>query len=61
MSNDDKPEDESAPALRAKAAHCMSVADLMGEETRARLIRMAGVFLERATKLEQTGKRPGTG
>jgi hypothetical protein len=61
MPYDDDPQDESAAALRAKAAHCRSVAQLMGNETRARLIRMASDFLERARRLEQTGKGPGKG
>jgi hypothetical protein len=54
MSDDDP---ESAAALRAKAAHCMNVAKLMGEETRARLIRIATEYLERAAQLEQDEKK----
>lgn len=61
MPYDDDPQDESAAALRAKAAHCRSVAALMGNETRARLIRMASDFLERASKLDQAGKGSGKG
>ncbi|OAF16650.1 hypothetical protein AYJ54_37870 [Bradyrhizobium centrolobii] len=49
----DDPADESAAALRAKAEHCRSVARLMGEDTRARLIRIATEYLERASKLER--------
>ncbi|WP_157449968.1 hypothetical protein [Bradyrhizobium sp. ARR65] len=45
--------DERAVALRANAAHCMSVARLMGKEERARLIQTANDWLERASKLEQ--------
>ena len=47
---------QSATALRAKAAHCMSVAELMGVETRARLVRIATDYLERAAQLEQDEK-----
>jgi len=46
------PANQSAAALRAKAEYCRSVAGLMGEDTRARLIRLATEFLERASKLE---------
>jgi hypothetical protein len=49
----DDPANESAAALRAKAEYCRSVATLMGEDTRARLIRLATEFLERASRLEQ--------
>ena len=49
----DDPAHESAAALRVKAEHCRSVAGLMGEDTRARLIRLATEFLERASRLEQ--------
>jgi len=35
----------------------MSVAELMGEETRARLIRIATEFLERAAQLERDEKK----
>jgi hypothetical protein len=52
--SDDDAEDESAPALRAKAEHCMSVAKLMGDNTRAKLMRIATKYLERASKLEQS-------
>ena len=52
---DDDP--ESAIGLRAKAAHCMSVAELMGEETRARLVRIATEYLERAAQLERDEKK----
>jgi hypothetical protein len=48
----DDPFDESAAALRVKAEYYRSLAELMGEETRARLIQMATEFLERAVKLE---------
>jgi len=48
---------ESAIALRAKAAHCLSVSELMGEETRVRLIRLATQYLERAAQLERHEKR----
>jgi hypothetical protein len=47
----DDPFDESA-ALRVKAEYYRSLAELMGEDTRARLIQMATEFLERAVKLE---------
>ena len=55
--SDDDPEDESAAALRVKAEHCMSLAKLMGEETRAKLIRAATEYLERATQLEHGEKK----
>ena len=48
---------ESATGLRAKASHCMSVADLMGDETRARLIRIATKYLVRAAQLECDEKK----
>jgi hypothetical protein len=57
MSDDD--DWESAGALRAKAAHCLSVAELMGdmgEQTRARLIRIATKYLERAAQLDARRK-----
>lgn len=58
MSNDDDPEDESPVALRAKAAHCMRLAELMGPETRARLVQTASDYLERAVKPEEkAGKK----
>jgi hypothetical protein len=57
MSDDDDPVDDSAPALRAKAEHCMSLAKLMGEETRTRLIRIATEYLERAAQLERDEKK----
>jgi hypothetical protein len=49
----DDPANESAAALRAKAEYYRSVATLMGEDTRARLLRRATELLERASKLEQ--------
>ena len=51
--DDDDQAEESATALRAKAAHCLSVAKLMGGETRARLEKMANDCIERAIMLEQ--------
>jgi hypothetical protein len=57
MSDDEDDNDwDSAPALRAKAAHCISLTALMGEETRARLIRIATEYLERAAQLERDEK-----
>jgi hypothetical protein len=54
MSDEDENNDwESAVALRAKAADFMGLAKIMGEQTRARLIRIANDFLERAAILEQ--------
>ncbi len=50
MSDDDL---ESAGGLRAKAAHCMSVAKIVEtEDTRTRLIQMASEYLVRAVQLE---------
>jgi len=46
--------DESAVALRAKAAHCRSLAEIMGPETGARLMQLADDYLKRAALLEQT-------
>lgn len=57
MSDDDDPVEDSATALRAKAAHCIAIAKFMGEETRARLLRFAADCLERAEKLEQSEKK----
>ena len=51
MSND--PADETSVSLRAKAAHCVSIAKFMSEDTRARLIQMASDCLERAGVLEK--------
>lgn len=62
MSDDmDDPQDESPAALRAKAAHYMKLAELMGQETRARLIQKANDFLEQAAKLEEEARTPGDG
>jgi hypothetical protein len=44
--------DEPAAALRVKAEYYRRVAELMGEDTRARFIQMATEFLERGVKLE---------
>ena len=52
---DDDP--DSAVGLRAKAAHCMSVAEFVGEETRVRLVRIATEYLERAAQLERDEKK----
>ena len=55
MSDDD--DWDNAIALRAKAAHCMSLAEIMGEEMRAKLIRVATKYLERAAQLERDEKK----
>lgn len=47
------PADESAVALRAKAAHCLSLAEIMGPETSARLVQLANDCLKRAALLEE--------
>ena len=58
MSGDElEPADETAAVLRAKAAHCIDVAPLMGSQTRARLVLMAGDCLERAVVLESNQQR----
>ena len=57
MPDDENDDWDSPVALRAKAAHCISVAELMGKETRARLIRIAAKYLERATQLERDEKK----
>lgn len=58
MSDDmDDPQDESPVALRAKAAHCLKLAELMGHETRARLIQKANDYLEHAVRLEQAARK----
>ena len=48
----DDPIDESAATLRVKAENYRRFAELMGQDTRARLIQMATEFLERAVKFE---------
>lgn len=54
MSDEDENNDwENAVALRAKAAHFMELANIMGEKTRAKLMHMANQYLERAATLEQ--------
>jgi len=53
----DDPHDESPVALRAKAAHCMKPAELMGQETSARLIKLANDHLEHAAKLEEATRK----
>jgi hypothetical protein len=55
--SDDDPVDESAAALRAKAEHCMKIADWMGPETRSRLIQLANDYLERAVLLEEHARK----
>jgi len=53
--NDNKDLNGTA-ALRVKAAHCTSLAGAIGEETRARPIRIATEFLGRAAQLERHKK-----
>lgn len=53
----DDPQEESSVALRAKAAHCMKLAELMSQETRARLIQKANDYLEHAAKLEEAARK----
>lgn len=58
MSDDDENDDwESPVALRAKAAHLIDLATIMGEETRIRLMRIASEYLERAVKLEERQRK----
>ena len=57
MSDDNDDADESATELRAKAAHCMSLAKFMSKDTRMRLIQIASDYLERAVMLEQEQRR----
>ncbi|MBR0712915.1 hypothetical protein [Bradyrhizobium liaoningense] len=45
--------DESPGALRAKAAHCLSLAEIMGPETSAKLVQLANDYLRRAALLEE--------
>lgn len=49
-------QNETAASLRVKAEHYRQTAELMGEETRARLIQMATECLERAVRLEYAKK-----
>ena len=55
--DDDKDDWDNAVALRAKAAHCMSLSKLVGEETRVKLIRAATEYLVRAAQLEHDEKK----
>jgi hypothetical protein len=50
----DDPLDETAAGLRVKAEYYRRVAELVADDTRARLIQMATEFLERAIKLEHS-------